>query len=141
MAESVDPRRLNVAGESGSESTLVGFRCRECGVSVFGPATFCQACTSFDVEPVDLGRHGVLYSYTIVRIPPAGWPGQVPYVLGQVELPSGPQVLAELIECEHSDISIGMAVELAVRAVAALEGGQDKLVYKWRPAWGEPSAT
>ena len=141
MAESVDPRRLNVAGESGSESTLVGFRCRECGVSVFGPATFCQACTSFDVELVDLGRHGVLYSYTIVRIPPAGWPGPVPYVLGQVELPSGPQVLAELIECEHSEISIGMAVELAVQAVPAQEGGQDKLVYKWRPAWGKPSTT
>ncbi len=134
MAESVDPRRLKIADESGSEGTLAGFRCRECGVSVFGPATFCQACTSFDVEPVDLGREGILYSYTIVRIPPAGWPGPVPYVLGQVELPSGPQVLAELIECESTEIVIGMPVVLAIQAVLAQEAGQDKLVYKWRPA-------
>ena len=134
MAESVDPNRLRITGESCADATLVGVRCRECGVSVFGPATFCQSCTAWDVEPVDLGRFGTLYSYTIVRIPPAGWPGDVPYVLGQVELPSGPQVLAEVIECAHADLKIGMPVELAVQAVPADGGGPDKLVYKWRPA-------
>ena len=134
MPVSVDPRRLRITGESGNEGTLVGFKCRECGVSVFGPATFCQSCTSFEVEQVDLGQKGILYSYTIVRIPPAGWPGPVPYILGQVELPAGPQVLAEVIDCEDSDLAIGMPVELAIQAVPAQEGGEDKLVYKWRPA-------
>ena len=133
MPVSVDPRRLRITGDKG---TLVGFRCRDCGVAVFGPATFCQSCTSFEVEQVDLGSRGILYSYTIVRIPPAGWPGPVPYVLGQVELPDGPQVLAEVIDCEHSDLAIGMSVELAVRTVPAQEGGEDKLVYKWRPTSG-----
>ena len=134
MPESVDPRRLRITNEAGTTGTLIGFLCRECGVSVFGSATFCQSCTSFEVEQVDLGASGTLYSYTIVRIPPAGWPGQVPYVLGQVELPSGPQVLAEVIDCEQADLSIGMPVELAIQAVSAEEGGPEKLVYKWRPA-------
>lgn len=134
MAESVDARRLRITSEDETEGTLIGFRCRECGVSVFGPVTFCQSCTSFEVEPVDLGSEGTLFSYTIVRIPPAGWPGDIPYVLGQVELPSGPQVLAEVIDCDHADLTIGMPVELAIRAVPAQEGGADKLVYKWRPA-------
>ena len=134
MPESVDPRRLRITNEAGTKGTLIGFRCSECGVTVFGPATFCQSCTSFDVEQVDLGTSGTLYSYTIIRIPPAGWPGQVPYTLGQVELPSGPQVLAEVIDCEHSDLTIGMPVELAIRAVAPEEGGTEKLVYKWRPS-------
>ena len=135
-AESVDPKRLRITNDAGTEGTLIGFRCRECGVSVFGPATFCQACTSFDLAPADLGRTGTLYSYTIVRIPPAGWPGPVPYILGQVELPAGPQVLAEVIDCEHSELSIGMPVDLAIQAVpaAAESGAPDKLVYKWRPA-------
>ncbi len=83
---------------------------------------------------MDLGGLGTLYSYTIVRIPPAGWPGDVPYILGQVELPSGPQVLAEVIDCEQDDLVIGMQVELAIQAVAPNEGGAEKLVYKWRPA-------
>ncbi len=134
MPETVDPRRLRITDESGTEGTLVGFKCRECGVTVFGPATFCQACTSFDVDQIDLGQKGILYSYTIVRIPPAGWPGPVPYILGQVELPAGPQVLAEIIDCEADDLAIGMPVELAIQAVPAQEGGQDKLVYKWRLA-------
>ena len=134
MAVSVDPRRLRITDEFGTEGTLIGFRCGECGVSVFGPATFCQSCTSFDVEPVDLGGKGILYSYTIVRIPPAGWPGEVPYILGQVELPAGPQVLAEVIDCKQPDLTIGMPVELAIQAVPAQEGAKDKLVYKWRPA-------
>ena len=101
---------------------------------MFGPAVFCQSCTSTELEPVDLGAKGVLYSYTIVRIPPAGWPGPVPYVLGQVELPQGPQVLAEVIDCEHDDLKIGMAVEMTLQAVPAENGGPDKAVYKWGPA-------
>ena len=134
MVESVDPSRLRITGESDLQGTLVGFRCRECGTCVFGPATFCQSCTSMDLEAVDLGQRGALYSYTIVRIPPAGWPGEVPYVLGQVELPTGPQVLAEVVDCRHEDLRIRMAVELTIQPVAAEGGGPDKLVYKWRPA-------
>ena len=75
-----------------------------------------------------------MFSYTIVRIPPPGWPGEVPYVLGQVELPQGPQVLAEVVDCEHDDLKIGMAVELTLQAVPAENGEADKAVYKWRPA-------
>ena len=134
MSESIDPKRLRITDETDAGGTLVGFRCRECEVTVFGSATFCQACTSFDLEEADLGSEGTLYSYTIVRIPPAGWPGDVPYILGQVELPSGPQILAEVIDCDQSDLTIGMPVQLAVQAVPAQEGGPDKLVYKWRPA-------
>ena len=137
MAESVDSNRLKITDEASCEGTLVGFRCQECGSHVFGLATFCQSCTSSDLEPADLGRNGILYSYTIVRIPPAGWPGQVPYVLGQVELPSGPQVLAEVIDCEHDALEIGLPVELALETVPAEGAGPDKLVYKWRPSTSE----
>ena len=141
MPESVDPRRLRITDDAGTQGTLIGFCCRECGVTVFGPAVFCQSCTSFEVDQVDLGSEGTLFSYTIVRIPPAGWPGDVPYILGQVELPSGPQVLAEVVDCEHSDLVIGMPVQLAIQAVAAAEGGAEKLVYKWRPATAEANAS
>ena len=131
---SVDPNRLKITNDDSSEGTLVGFRCNECSTTVFGPAIFCQSCTSTDLEAVDLGAKGTLFSYTIVRIPPAGWPGDVPYVLGQVELPQGPQVLAEVVDCEHDDLKIGMAVELTLQAVPAENGEADKAVYKWRPA-------
>ena len=130
---SIDPQRLRLTNDDATTGTLIGFKCNECGASVFGPAIFCQKCTSTDLNAVDLGVQGILFSYTIVRIPPAGWPGDIPYILGQVELPSGPQVLAEVIDCEHDDLKIGMAVHMVLRAVPAENGGPDKAVYKWRP--------
>ena len=133
MPESVDPQRLRLTDEQGTEGILLGFRCLDCGVTVFGPCAFCQNCTSDQLESVELSKTGVLYSYTIVRVPPAGWPGPVPYVLGQVELPEGPQVLAELIDCEHDKLKIGMTVELGLQVVPPEGGGPDKVVYKWRP--------
>ena len=134
MPVSVDPNRLRLTNEDGTEGVLVGFRCRECGTHVFGAATFCQGCTSDQLEPVDLSQHGTLYSYTIVRVPPAGWPGQVPYTLGQVQLPEGPQVLAEVVDCPAEDLKIGINVELTLRQVRGEESGADRVVYKWRPA-------
>ena len=47
-------------------------RCQECGVVVFGPATFCQSCASPRLEQIELAPDGILYSYTIVRVPPSG---------------------------------------------------------------------
>ncbi len=137
MTTSVDPTRLKLTNDEGTQGVLVGTRCRECQVYVFGPAVFCQACTSSNLEPVELSHRGTLYSYTIVRVPPSGWPGPVPYFLGQVELPEGPQVLAEIIGCQEADLKIGMEVELALQPVtieAEGAGETAKAVYKWRPA-------
>ena len=134
MAVSVDDRRLKLTNQEGTEGVLVGCRCLDCGVYVFGPSTFCQSCTSSRLEAVELSKHGILYSYTVVRVPPLGWPGEVPYVLGQIELPEGPQVSAEVVDCPHDELKIGMPVELALLAVEPAEGGSERVVYKWRPA-------
>ena len=133
MSISVDTKRLKLTNEAGTEGALLGFCCRDCGVCIFGPAAFCQGCTSDNLEPVELSKRGFLYSYTVVRVPPSGWPGQVPYVLGQAELPEGLQVLAEVIDCPEAGLKIGMPLELALRTVSAAEGDPGKVVYKWRP--------
>ena len=127
-AQSVDERLLRLTAADGSQGALLGMRCRRCGVTVFGPATFCQSCTAADLEGVELSAQGELYSYTIVRVPPAGWPGPTPYVLGEVALPEGPHILAEVVDCPHDALRVGMPVALALRPVA------ERIVYKWRPA-------
>ena len=135
---SVDPARLKLTSEDGTKGTLLGSWCRDCGVYCFGLATFCQACTSGALDSVHLSQRGTLYSFTVVRVPPAGWPGPVPYILGQVELPEGPHVLAEMVDCGASDLKIGMAVELALRPIKSADGSGEKVVYKWRPVTSEP---
>ena len=132
---SVDERCLRLSGDDGTSGTLLGMRCMDCGVVVFGPATFCQSCTSPRLEEIELATAGVLYSYTIVRVPPPGWPGPVPYVLGEVELPEGPHVLAEVIECAYDGLRVGMPVTLALQPVSMPEvPDSERVVYKWRPA-------
>jgi hypothetical protein len=138
MPTSVDPQRLKLTSHDGAQGVLLGFRCRDCGVHMFGAAVFCQACTSGDLQPVEFGREGVLYSYTVVRVPPAGWPGQVPYILGEIELPQGPHVLAEVVDCSESDLKIGMPMELALQPVQPDVSQAAIMVYKWRP-WSADS--
>ena len=113
---------------------MLGFQCLDCGVRVFGPATFCQSCTSGSLTAVEFGSRGKLFSYTVVRVPPPGWPGPVPYVLGEVELPEGPHVLAEVVDADTFALSVGMSMELAVAPVPEHPQGDDVGVYKWRPA-------
>lgn len=132
--KSVDPGRLRLDGDRSSAGTLLGMRCQDCGISLFGQAVLCQACSSPRLEPVDLSRTGTLYSYTIVRVPPEGWPGPVPYVLGEVELPEGPHILAEVIDVAHDALRIGMEVRLALEEVQSGESGPVFSVYKWAPA-------
>ena len=134
MAESVDLKRLRLTKDDGSEGVLLGFRCRQCDTVIFGPGTFCQSCTSDQLEPVEFDPHGTLYSYTIVRVPPAGWKGPVPYVLGQVQLEEGPQVLAEVIDCQEQDLAVGLPVTLTFKNVSWEDTDEEKVVYKWRPA-------
>jgi uncharacterized OB-fold protein len=113
---------------------LIGFQCLDCQVKVFGPATFCQSCSSSKLVPVEFSTTGSLFSYTIVRIPPPGWPGPVPYILGEVEMPEGPHVLAEIIESQESDLTIGRRMELAIQSVRTAQAECERAVYKWRPA-------
>ncbi len=134
----VDPTRLKLTSDDGAQGALLGVKCGDCGVYAFGAAIYCQACTSAALEQVELGSHGTLYSYTQVHVPPAGWPGPVPYVLGQVELPQGPHVLAEIVECEPERLSIGLELHLTLRPVR-MEGSEDcVMVYKFRPAGERP---
>ncbi len=139
-AVSIDSSRLRLTNPEGTTGSLLGLRCRDCGIYIFGAALFCQGCSSDNLESVELSRRGVLYSYTIVRAPPAGWPGPVPYVLGEVELPEGPHVLAEVIGSPESYLKIGLAVELSLQRVLAGASDRARIVYKWRLV-GQPPET
>lgn len=138
MPASVDPQRLKLTDDEAATGVLIGFRCLECGIKVFGQATFCQSCTSSHLEPVEFSVCGSLFSYTIVRVPPAGWPGPVPYILGEVELPEGPHVLAEVIDIQESELKIGLSMELAIQPVKSAQSDEEKAVYKWRPSNSAP---
>ena len=129
---SVDTTRLRLTAQDGSDGVLLGTRCTECGVYSFGAAIMCLHCTSAALEETTLSTHGILYSYTLVHVPPAGWPGPVPYILGQVELPEGPHIMAEIVDTSFDKLSVGTPMTLALQNVTLPDSGEEKAVYKWR---------
>ncbi|MFQ5873772.1 MAG: Zn-ribbon domain-containing OB-fold protein, partial [Dehalococcoidia bacterium] len=91
---SVSPSYLKLTG-NGTEGVLLGSRCRECNLRLFGQPMFCPRCTSGELKGIELSSSGTLYSYTVIYVPPPEWKGKVPYVLGSVQLPEGPRVVSE----------------------------------------------
>ncbi|HET9222607.1 MAG TPA: Zn-ribbon domain-containing OB-fold protein [Roseiflexaceae bacterium] len=85
-------------------------------------------------EPYSLSGAGMIYSFSVVRQPPAGYEEQTPYILALVRLAEGPLITAQLTDCDPQDVTIDMPVEMTTRRLRDL--GPDGLIvygYKFRP--------
>ncbi|HEX9373880.1 MAG TPA: Zn-ribbon domain-containing OB-fold protein [Roseiflexaceae bacterium] len=85
-------------------------------------------------EPYALSGAGTVYSFSVVRQPPAGHEDQTPYVLALVRLDEGPLITAQLTDCDAEQVAIDMRVEMVTRRLRDL--GPEGLIvygYKFRP--------
>jgi uncharacterized protein len=88
-------------------------------------------------EPHTLSGAGTIYSFTVVRQPPAGYQDQSAYILALVKLAEGPTITAQITDCDPEQMAIDMPVEMVTRRLRDL--GQDGLIvygYKFRPQVG-----
>lgn len=107
---------------------LQGSRHRSDGTIAFPP----REGDEWDVYP--LSGQGELLTYTVVHQAPTGHAGEVPYLVAIVQLAEGPRITAQLTDCDESDVTIGMAVEMTTRLLG--DTGADGLLlygYKFRP--------
>lgn len=128
-AASADPRFVApnlVRVDASGRAHLVGGRCKNCGASSFPSATVCTSCLSEDIETVDLGDEGKLYSYSVVHQAPKGW--TTPYTLGYVDLPGDVRVLAH-IDAPLDSIAIDMPVKLSIGVVGTDPAGASLMSY------------
>jgi uncharacterized protein len=112
---------------------LEGQRHRSSGAVRFPPEPAVSA-EAEQWEPYTLRGAGTVYSFTVVRQPPAGHEAQAPYILAMVKLEEGLLVTAQLTDCEPQDVAIDMQVEMVTRRLRDL--GPDGLIiygYKFRP--------
>jgi len=98
-----------------AEHRLVLPRCTACSAFRFPPTPFCWRCRAQDVDWIEHHGHGTIYSFTVVRH--AVIPDMVdalPIVAAVVELPDsdGCRVIANVVDCDPSDVHIGAAVAL-----------------------------
>jgi uncharacterized OB-fold protein len=92
------------------------------------------------MEKATLSGVGRLYSFTVVRVKPPHFIGEVPYVTGVVELPEGERVKTLLTGCDPNTLEIGTEMELAIESVGKLKGpigrndaGTEVLGWTFRP--------
>ena len=112
---------------------LEGKRQRVNGAVQFPPAPSLGAAADL-WEPCTLNGAGTVYSFTVVRQPPAGYEEQAPYIMALVRLAEGPLITAQLTDCDAEGVTIDMPVEVVTRRLRDL--GPDGLIiygYKFRP--------
>jgi hypothetical protein len=131
IAVSALPDRLRVNGDG--NVVLLGVRCGDCGTSFFGAVDHCRRCTSDNLDLVELGSGGELYSYTVVYRAGADWTGPEPYALAEVVLPSGVAVTSRVANWqEGAELQIGSHFDLVTETIGEDEQGQEQVVYVWR---------
>jgi uncharacterized OB-fold protein len=112
---------------------LEGQRHRTSGKVRFPPAPTLGESTEL-WEPYALSGVGTVFSFTVVRQPPAGYEQQSSYLLALVKLAEGSLITAQLSDCETDHVTIDMQVEVITRRLRDL--GPDGLIiyaYKFRP--------
>jgi uncharacterized OB-fold protein len=119
---------------------LIGSKCGSCGETFFPSRLCCRRCSSEDMEKILLSRVGKLFSFTTVRVKPPHFIGEVPYLVGVVELPEGERIKTLLTGCDQSALEIGMEMELVIESVGKLkapmgkiEAGTEVSGWKFRP--------
>jgi len=73
---------------------LIGRRCTGCGKRLFPAAEICDACDGEVFEPVELERHGTLYSFSEIHVAPKAF--ETPYVVGYVDFGSDLRVFGQI---------------------------------------------
>ncbi len=62
-----------------------------------------------------LGKTGIIKSWTIIRLPPADFGYQAPYPVVIVSLDNGESIVAQMVDYDEKDLSIGKRVITVVR--------------------------
>ena len=103
--------------------------CTGCGASVFHPRYFCPYCLSSELKWQESSGKGKVYSFsTVYRALYKALEDKLPYTLAIIELTEGFFMFSEIVDCDPSQIQIGMPVEVVFHKVS-----EDVTLPKFKP--------
>ena len=62
-----------------------------------------------------LGREGEIVSWTLVRVPPAGYEKEAPYPVVLVKMKTGGKKIGQLVDWQGKDLKVGQRVKAVYR--------------------------
>ncbi len=101
-----------------SKDIFLGLRCRRCGTVTVPPQRVCRGCGSSDLQVEELEKSGVIRTFTVIRVAPAG--RKPPFVVALVETAAGAWVMGNLdgVDPDDADMTlIGRKVAVGSRLV------------------------
>jgi 3-oxo-4,17-pregnadiene-20-carboxyl-CoA hydratase alpha subunit len=110
------------------EGRLVVQRCAACGALTVPPKVVCPSCEGLSWGRATLGGDGEVTSYTVIRVPPAQFAAQAPYVVTVARMVEGVSLLGRLTGVPVDAVHVGMPV----RFVGSLANA-DPPVIAFRP--------
>jgi uncharacterized OB-fold protein len=98
---------------------LEAAKCTECGKILYPPRLVCPACGARTFAKETLPRDGKVVTFTVIRVPPAGFTEQTPLPIALVELTNGVRLMVQIGDVEDpGKLEIGMPVRLEFRRVS-----------------------
>jgi len=98
---------------------LEAAKCTVCGKVHYPPRAACSQCGARTFETIVLPRDGKVVTFTVVRVPPAGFTEQTPLPIALVELAEGVRVMVQIGDvADPESLEIGMPVRLEFRRIS-----------------------
>ena len=103
--------------------------CTACGAVVFHPRYVCPYCLSSELKWQKSNGKGKVYTFsTVCRAPYKSLQSKTPYTVGIIELDEGFYMFSEIVDCDPSQIEIGLPVEVVFHKV-----NEEVTLPKFRP--------
>lgn len=130
--------------EQASRYNLIGAKCNNCGKIYFPPIDLCLDCHRASIGKISktkLSGYGEVVTWTVVHDGPDDFKMQIPYIVAIIQLEEGPRVTGQLVDCDPSQIKIGMKVQSCFRKIR--EEGKSGVIhygYKFMPCTSPSSS-
>jgi len=96
--------------EKAAAGELSALRCGRCGALAIPPREFCPECAERAWQPAALSGEGTIASFTVIRVAPRGYAGEVPYAIAAVHLKEGVSLLGRVVDIPLDRLKIGLPV-------------------------------
>ena len=95
------------------EGRLVVQKCSDCAALAVPPKVVCPSCEGIRWERATLGGDGEITSYTVIRVPPAQFAADAPYVIAVARMAEGVSLLGRLTGAPIDAARVGLPVRFA----------------------------
>lgn len=118
---------------------LIGSKCVHCGKHYYPKRSICPSCRrGGKMEDMKLSGRGKIFTYTVIRVPPAGFKIYSPYVVAIIDLDEGCKLVSQVVDVDLDKVKIGMPVKTCFRKIR--EDNSSGLIlygFKFKPDYGE----